>query len=66
MDGLKTYLIESSRLGVAGPNTRHYRSVVVAPDETTAVMIWANLGFAGAVSNVTEISTPQVVLYESV
>lgn len=66
MDGLKTYLIESRRLGVAGPDTRYYRSVVVAPDQMTAVMMWTNLGFAGVVSNVTEINTPQVVLYESV
>lgn len=65
MDGLKTYLIQSRRSGVAGPDTRYYRSVVVAPDETTAVTMWTNLGFAGVVSNVTEINIPKVVMYES-
>lgn len=66
MDGLKTYLINSCRLGVAGPDVRYYRAVVVAPDEMTAAKMWANLGFAGVMSSVTEISIPQVVMYESV
>lgn len=65
MDGLKTYLIESRRLGVAGPDIRYYRAVVVAPDEMTAVMMWTNLRFGGVVSSVTEINVPKVVMYES-
>ena len=66
MDGLKTYLIKSRRLGIAGSDTRYYRAVVVASDEMTAAKMWANLGFAGVMSSVTEINIPQVVMYESV